>query len=360
MELAKKILYRINNDSSLKEQFYKLSPTLFDVTLRDGIQSMQSMSTSSKLVNFNEIVRKMQPDNIEIGSLVSPKVLPIMSDTPEFYNECMQNIENLNSVEELRSNFIEEIPTPNLYVLIPTRMDKYNKAVKMGIQNISIMSSVSNEFLMKNTNKNMDDTKSMLSSILSCNKMNVKMYLSCINECPIIGKIDNNKVIEEIIYYNKYYKLNEICLSDTCGSLNFNDFKEIIDNSLDYVPSNKISLHLHTNDTNEVEKIINYSLEKNIKKFDVSAFSNKGGCSVTIEDKNKLQPNLTYDLFYDILLKYLINNQKPPPLEPDSGTGSTTNSTPIIDNKLIHNNPNNSPHINDDYEDYEEELIIYA
>ena len=73
-----------------------------------------------------------------------------------------------------------------------------------------------------------------------------------------------------------------------------------------------------------------------------------------------MQPNLTYDLFYQILLKYLINNQKPPPLEPDSGTGSTTNSTPIIDNKLIHNNPNNSPHINDDYEDYEEELIIYA
>lgn len=355
MEVAKNILRKINSNIVLKNAYNKLSPVLFDVTLRDGIQSIDNISTYDKTVQFNKIVRQMEPPKIEIGSLVSPKVLPIMQDTPELFEECRQLIENINPIEELRNSAnYKNIDIPELYVLIPSKKEKYDQAVKMGIQNISIMSSISDHFLLANTKKNMKNTKQDINYILQDNDLNVKIYLSCINECPISGKISNNKVINEIVYYNDYCNVDEICLSDTCGTLNFIDFKNILDNCLEKIPSTKLSLHLHTNNELEVEKIIRYSLEKNIRKFDVSAFDNQGGCSVTIS-KNLLQPNLTYDLFYTILLKYLHDNTDGPNISPDT---SPSIALPILTNALLPNiEPVNVPEI---YEPYEEELIFNA
>ncbi len=99
MESAKKVLRKINSDIPLKHAYNKISPILFDVTLRDGIQKLYHMSTYDKIVNFNTIVRQMEPTKIEVGSLVSPKILPIMKDTPELFEECKQFIENINPVE---------------------------------------------------------------------------------------------------------------------------------------------------------------------------------------------------------------------------------------------------------------------
>jgi hypothetical protein len=352
MDSAKKILRKINSDAVLKRAYNKLSPILFDVTLRDGIQKMDYMTTYDKIVKFNSIIRQMEPQNIEIGSLVSPKVLPIMQDTPQLFEECRQIIENMNPVEELRSSAdYKYIDTPELYVLIPSKKEKYDLALNMGLQNISIMSSISESFLLANTNKNMENTKKDIKRILEDNDLNIKMYLSCINECPISGKIANSKVIDEINYYNDNYKLDEICLSDTCGTLNFNDFKEILDNSLEKIPSNRLSLHLHTNNKQELEKIIRYSLDKNVKKFDISAFENEGGCSVTIKN-NLLNPNLTYDIFYEILLKYLTSNG-PPDINTDNSSSQSI-ILPIISNSLTPDVPSTEI-----YDPYEEELIVY-
>lgn len=351
MEVAKNILKKINSDIVLKNAYNKVSPLLFDVTLRDGIQKMDHMTTYDKTVQFNKIVRQMEPPNMEIGSLVSPKVLPIMQDTPELFEECRQLIENINPIEELRNSAgYKNIDTPELYVLIPSKKEKYDQAIKMGLQNISIMSSISDHFLLANTRKNMKNTKQDINYILKDNDLNVKIYLSCINECPISGKISNHKVINEIVYYNNYCNVNEICLSDTCGTLNFIDFKDILDNCLEKIPSTKLSLHLHTNNELEVEKIIRYSLEKDVKKFDVSAFDTEGGCSVTI-NKNNLKPNLTYDLFYKILLKYLQDNNNGPNICPD--TPNPAILLPILNNCLI-------PNVPEIYEPYEEELIFNA
>ena len=356
MESAKKILRKINSNDLLKKAYNQLSPILFDVTLRDGIQKMHHMTTYDKIVKFNSIMRQMEPQKIEIGSLVSPKVLPIMQDTPQLFQECTQIIENINPVEELRNsvNNYKYIDTPELYVLIPSKKEKYDLAVNMGLKNISIMSSISDSFLLANTKKNMENTKKDIKRILQDNELNIKMYLSCINECPISGKIDNYKVIDEINYYNDNYKIDEICLSDTCGTLNFNDFKEILDNSLEKIPSHRLSLHLHTNNRVELEKIITYSLDKDVKKFDISAFENQGGCSVTIKNE-LLNPNLTYDIFYEILLKYLTYDQ--PPNIPDSPSNSLISPIPIVNRSIASNIPD-IPNT-DIYESYEEELIVY-
>jgi hypothetical protein len=133
-----------------------------------------------------------------------------------------------------------------------------------------------------------------------------KLYISCFNYCPIVGKIDNDFVLKEILHYHKNYDFNELCLSDTMGKVNIEDFEYIVDNCLYFgIPPSKLSFHFHVLPENmeNLEKIIYYCFYKKLNRFDVSMLET-GGCSVTMTPE-KLHPNMTYDVFYGILDKYI-------------------------------------------------------
>ena len=142
------------------------------------------------------------------------------------------------------------------------------------------------------------------------NNFNVKLYVSCINECPISGKINNDIIIKRILKLNKI-NINNICLSDTCGTLEVDDFKYIVDNCNNSgVPFFKFSLHLHVKPHREhvVEEIFFAALDRKIVNFDVSLL-NTGGCSVTMSKEN-IAPNLSYDQYYRFLKNYIYNKCK--------------------------------------------------
>jgi hypothetical protein len=67
-----------------------------------------------------------------------------------------------------------------------------------------------------------------------------------------------------------------------------------------------ISLHLHIKPDREdiIEKIIHKALDYKIASFDVSMLE-IGGCSVTMT-KDKLAPNLSYELYYKALCNYIV------------------------------------------------------
>ena len=266
---------------------------LFDVSLRDGLQSMKRFyKFSEKKDLLHKIISKYNPESIEVGSIVSTKVLPQMHDSLKLYNYC----------RELQLN--------NCYLLTPN-LKSVKKGLYHNVNNFSLITSVSDEFQKKNVNKSLDETKIELSKMYDelskFNVDNIKLYISCVRECPISGQIDLNFIIDEIEYYfNKYEKINELCLSDTCGTLTFTDFKIIIDRlSMFYNTSmiEKLSLHLHKN-KNEFHtyNIVNYASLSGIHKFDVSCLES-GGCSVTIEN-DKMNNNLHYDDFSRILSNY--------------------------------------------------------
>ena len=247
---------------------------------------------SEKKDLLHKIISKYNPESIEVGSIVSTKVLPQMHDSLKLYNYC----------RELQLN--------NCYLLTPN-LKSVKKGLYHNVNNFSLITSVSDEFQKKNVNKSLDETKIELSKMYDelskFNVDNIKLYISCVRECPISGQIDLNFIIDEIEYYfNKYEKINELCLSDTCGTLTFTDFKIIIDRlSMFYNTSmiEKLSLHLHKN-KNEFHtyNIVNYASLSGIHKFDVSCLES-GGCSVTIEN-DKMNNNLHYDDFSRILSNY--------------------------------------------------------
>ena len=131
------------------------------------------------------------------------------------------------------------------------------------------------------------------------------MYISCINQCPLAGKIDNDVIVHEILKYSNV-NIESFCLSDTCGTLELEDFEYIVDTCNFFgLPFSKMSLHLHVKPerTHIVKQIIHLALSKKIINFDVSILET-GGCSVTM-DKNLLAPNLSYNLYYESLVDYI-------------------------------------------------------
>lgn len=263
---------------------------LFDVSLRDGLQTWKDIVPLHKKCNMlTNIMTNHNPDYMEIGSIVSPKVLPQFEDSIPLYRWAT----TMYTGKEFY------ILTPN-YKAVKTAIDN-------DISNLSFITSVSDEFQKKNIRKSLDETKQELDKMFnevdkSINVVkNIKVYISCVDECPISGKIDKDYIIDEIqYYYENYNRIDKICISDTCGTLEFSSFKKIIMNLDKVVPLYKISLHLHFSDFDNISKIIEYAYLMGITDIDVSALENSGGCSVTIE-KGKTNANLSYSVLNEII-----------------------------------------------------------
>jgi len=276
-------------------------PQTFDTSLRDGIQYINpnNMSFGIKQSIYDKIIREYNPESIEVGSLTSPKLLPIMKDTLDLHAYA-KGIQQKN-IETQRSH---------IYVLIPS-LNKLHSALDSGVYNFSFITSISNEFQKKNTNRTLQDTKKefhTIFNILENNKIyKTKLYISCINECPIIGNIDNDYIVYEILNYHKDYPFDTFCISDTCGTLKFDDFEYIVDNIMFFgIPKEKISIHLHYNDCNldNVNKILWYCFSNGINKFDVSIL-HTGGCSITMPENGGNLRNLDYDTLFASFMRYL-------------------------------------------------------
>ena len=294
----------LDNISPKRREIYEIiKPILCDVSLRDGLQGikpedMQRFTTIEKTKIYHKILFNHKPNKMEIGSIVNPRLLPIFSDTIELLNIINKEKEKEKECDETK-----------LYIITPNDRNLYH-AKNNNVVNYSFITSVSNSFQRKNTNKNIIETKGEINKMCSTVKdvldKKIKLYISCINKCPIEGIIDNNLIIYEILYYNNIECIDEICLSDTCGTLKFEDYKYILDNCLDNrVNNHKLSLHLHCDESNidDIKKIFNYSLNNMINKFDVS-YLNTGGCTMTM-NHNDLHNNLSYELYYKLLTEYI-------------------------------------------------------
>lgn len=283
--------------------YNKINPILFDVSLRDGIQMANpaNFNTDKKIQILKDIAEKYAPPKMEIGSFVSPKELPIMADINDVFHFAHRAIrENTLSTET--------------YVLVPNKFGLM-QAIMQGARNFSFITSVSNPFQIKNTKRDLDYKKKELTEMMTVVSnlpppCKTKLYVSCISECPISGSINNDFIIYEIL---SSYGINdlpdvdafdEICLSDTMGTLKHRDFQYIVEGLMRFgLHKSRISVHLHINSENEREakNILFECFYRGINKFDVSVLSD-GGCSITMK---YAKPNMTYDFFYSTLTEYL-------------------------------------------------------
>lgn len=282
---------------------------LFDVSLRDGIQSAKNAekyTTENKKRILDKIIRERKPDAIEVGSYVSPKIMPIMEDTEKLLEYGL----NQAKYTGIHQNFYVLVPNAKQMTRV-VRSPVINKHIhkQYASINFSFITSISESFQKKNTNMSLEQTKlelGLMTRWLShfWPMSMTKLYVSCINECPIEGPLNNAKVVTEIMEYNCLCDFDEICLSDTKGSLAPKDLDSILRglSIIPYLPPGKLSLHLHgTANEERVRELLKVADKRGITQFDVSTIE-EGGCSVTM-GKNGTKPNLTYETVTEAINK---------------------------------------------------------
>ena len=279
-------LFKPNNGYKSIMKCYHYLPKqfrFFDVSLRDGLQTWKRIpTTQEKKTILRNIVNNTYTQKIEVGSIVSKKVLPQFEDTVELYHHCRKAYPNI-------------IP----FVLIPS-LKMQQIALDYKIHHMSFISSVSESFQKKNTKMSLFETKKQLAFLIENCPGISKLYISCVNECPISGIMENKDIAKELMEY-LVTPVDEICISDTCGTLTKERFEPIMKELRPFmekenIPMSKLSLHLHKHVVpGETQKLITYCIQNGIYNFDVSCVEG-GGCSVTMNE-NKINGNVSYDDF---------------------------------------------------------------
>lgn len=180
--------------------------------------------------------------------------------------------------EQVQAEQIKETPCQIYKVLPMNRLSELKTKLHYG--NIAINSALSDKFLREYTAHSLKSTKDILRDVFHKKiiPQKVKLNIACISHCELEGKQPLDKIIREILYYNGLAGIDDICLYDTYGMLQFEDFKTIIDALLrEKMDMTKINLRLHNFkyahyssrlQTNN-EAIIKYAIQNHIYKFDI-------------------------------------------------------------------------------------------
>ena len=126
--------------SKITYKYLNKSLNLFDVSLRDGLQTWKRIpSLNEKKSLLHKISKLPNVNKIEVGSVVSHKILPQFNDSIELYHYTRKTYNHL---------------TP--YLLVPN-LKMQEKALFSKIENMSFITSISDQFQKKNTNMGLND-----------------------------------------------------------------------------------------------------------------------------------------------------------------------------------------------------------
>lgn len=274
---------------------------IFEMFMRDGLQSLKPFPLSKKINMFN-IINRNNFYGIEVGSSTNSKILPQMANSIELWNT-------------IKPEFTNELLYPSGYkkpkhltMLAPS---KINPLITQDIRSFGLLTSVSEDFSKLNLNKSSFD--SFIHLLHQMNEINIlhnyhiRVYVSC-----VFGDIPDGKItlmsMNNLSTLIKILKIKidelklkptelDIVLCDTIGNANCHDINNVL-NYIDMDLMKYYALHLHS-DT-KFEPLINVGLSHGITKFDTSMLG-IGGCPFA---KKKMIGNIsTYDL-----AKYLSDN----------------------------------------------------
>ena len=244
-----------------------------DVTARDGLQSLSRILSEEQRISLIKQISKCMFKEIEVGSLVNPKVMPTMKNSIDVYKKTLN---------------------PNIYksFLLAGNLKSIDVINKNKIKYFSIFTSPSEQFNKHNINSTVDESferfKNMIDNLEDRKYHHIKGYISCIGECPYEGDVPISKTINVIEKF-KILGVNEICLADTIGTLKpdkLNDLLKITSKIFDH---NLLSLHFHTENemfNNTWKENLDVGINNQVLKFDTSILG-IGGCPAAYSKKNK-------------------------------------------------------------------------
>lgn len=260
---------------------------IFDMTLRDGLQSMPKIFSLSQKKRMFNIVNSLDIPYMEIASTTKASLLPQMEGSFQLYKES----------KNLTNKTLGMLCTSTKYL---------NDVLNTTPHSIGLLSSISNTFANKNMKstfkKSLYECKDNINFVLLGNKnIHLRVYLSCAFGCKdegfVVEHIDNIlQAVEEL--YELFIKNGltpsdiDIVLADTYGFCYPERIQQVL-SRIDKKILPYIALHLHSTPTS-FKNVVDVSLSYDIMKYD-TALLGIGGCPYG--DKN--MGNLSFRRFIE-------------------------------------------------------------
>lgn len=211
----------------------KIDVLVSEVGPRDGLQSLSSVMPTEVKKAWIQGQFEAGTQEIEVGSFVSPKILPQLADTPEI------------------ARFAKSLTGLSVSALVPN-LKGLSNAVDAGVDKVSIPFSISETHSLHNLRRShqqmFDELRCCVDFLLTIPRHvrpNFEVGLSTAFGCALEGSVSAKKVIgiaESVIELGA----DEVCLSDTAGSGNPNQLKNLAEGIWRNCGREKLnSVHLH-------------------------------------------------------------------------------------------------------------------
>jgi hydroxymethylglutaryl-CoA lyase len=235
-----------------------------EVGPRDGLQSIHSVMPLAAKKNWIAAEAMAGVREIEVGSFVSPKLLPQMADTAAVVAHAL-------SLPGLRVGVL----VPNLYGA--------EAAIRAGVHKITIPFSASETHSIKNVRRTheemLDETRrivGVLNALPAGTRPTLEASISTAFGCTYEGHISEDKVVqisETLIDVG----CDEIGLADSAGCANPTQIKSVVTHVRSAIGNAAYAgLHLHNNRGLGLANVL-AGLEVGVTTFD-SSLSGLGGC----------------------------------------------------------------------------------
>ena len=255
---------------------------------RDAMQSIKTFIPTNTKLSYLQSVVDVGFDVVDIGSFVSPKAIPQLSDT----SIIIDSIDLSNSNSEL-------------LVIVANKLGAINASKFDKIGYLGYPFSISENFQMRNTNKTIKDSEKELAEIISiAEKVNKKVvvYLSMCFGNPY-GDPWNLDIVNHWVYKLSKMGVKTISLSDTIGTSNPESIKSIFYSVLKNHIDIEFGAHLHSDPSTWYNKI-HSAFEAGCRRFD-GAIKGFGGCPMA---SNKLVGNMPTEKILSYLNSKKIHN----------------------------------------------------
>tara|TARA_X000000368_G_scaffold236056_1_gene186469 strand:+ start:337 stop:1203 length:867 start_codon:yes stop_codon:yes gene_type:complete len=239
---------------------------------RDAMQSIMTLIPTKTKLNYLQSVVDVGFDIVDIGSFVSSKAIPQLSDTKDIID--LIDLSNSDS---------------KLLTIVANKKGAENASSFEKISFIGYPFSISEGFQIRNTNKSINDSVNELDNIISISdKANkeIVVYLSMCFGNPY-GDPWNLDIVNEWILKLSKMGINTISLSDTIGSSNPESISSIFESVFKNHNNIEFGAHLHSEPETSYNKIKS-AFEAGCRRFD-SVIKGYGGCPMA---SNQLVGNI--------------------------------------------------------------------
>jgi hydroxymethylglutaryl-CoA lyase len=203
--------------------------TIYEVGPRDGLQNEHETLPVAVRAEFVDRLTDAGLPAIEVGSFVSPKAIPQLSDTEEVYR-------SIHTASGVRYPAL----VPNLRGL--------DRALRSGVREIAVFTAASETFNRKNINAGVDESIERFRPVVARareEKVRIRGYVSTAFGCPYEGEIAP-EAVREVVHKLLDLPVDEISVGDTIGVATPNGVFDVIETLYESgVTRGVLALHLH-------------------------------------------------------------------------------------------------------------------